>query len=284
MERELKTERIPSLHLTREGFRSVLQELGKKRFPVDKFFELAMKYNVNSRAMVISDRISEKMAERISKSTVGDAYLAADIYYTVRKALNHRGVRKPTQDSGRGWTQCKKLADMCNEYSKEYGMKPRNGFIDYIKTGFKLMGNNTKKALQVLPNMYQDIVDYKEAQQNLHLDVDSSLTEKVHDYYVSVIAERTGLRENYKNNPSEYSHFVELKDYCLKNGIDYKDYIDAMFEGLAWCNGLPEPSRFLTEKMKQYYVKYMFKYKQKVNTDEPKVQDSLWNLINEEDE
>lgn len=284
MANKQKIEREPSLHLTREGFRSVLMELGKKRFPVNKFFELAVKYNNNSRAMVVTDRVSEKVAERLTKSTTGDAYLAADIYYTVRKSLNHRGVRKPNQNSGRTWLQCKKLADICNEYSKEYNMKPREGFIDYIKTGFILLGKNTKRAINLLPNMYQDIVDYKEAKHNLHSDTDRDLTEKIHNYYVSVIAERTGLREDYRNNPSEYSHFVQLKDYCISNSIDYKDYIDAMFEGLAWCNGLPEPSRFLTDKMKQYYVKYIFKYKQKSKTEGPKVQDSLWNLINKDDE
>lgn len=284
MGRKPKVKRSPSLHITREDFRAVLQELGKKNFPVDKFFELSLKYTANSRAMVIADRQAKKIAERITTASVGDAYLAADIYYSVRKSLNHRGVRKPTQNSGRSWVQCKKLAEICNEYCREYGIKPREGFIDYIKTGFKLMGKNTTKALTALPNMFQEIVDYKEAQQNLRSDVDSALTEKVHDYYVSVIAERTGLREDYKNKPAEYSHFVELKDYCLINKINYKDYVDAMFDGLSWCNGLPEPSRFLTDKMKQYYVKYMFKYKQKAVVDGPKVQGSLWNLINEEDE
>ena len=280
-----RVSRNPSLHITREDFRYVLKELGlEKGFPINKFFEMADRFTIHSRAMIVSNRKSGKVARGLTRATRGDTYLAADIYYAVRKSLNHRGIRKPTQDSGRSWTLCRNLADICNEYCKEYNLAPREGFIEYMKIGFEIMGKNTKRALNVLPSMFQDIVDYKEAKHNLKSDKDQVLTEKIHDYYVSVIAERTGLSEDYTKDPAEYAHFIELKNYCIENNINYKDYIDALFEGLAWCNGLPEPARFLSSKSKQYYLKYMFKYKQKAQVEGPKVQGSLWNLINEDNE
>ena len=57
-------------------------------------------------------------------------------------------------------------------------------------------------------------------------------------------------------------------------------FIDAQFESLAWCNGLPEPSQMYNEKAIERYNKYLYKNKNKQSLEaEPEVEGSLWDKI-----
>ena len=67
--------------------------------------------------------------------------------------------------------------------------------------------------------------------------------------------------------------------------MDEKDwnvfqFLDAQFEALAWCNGLPEPSQMYNDKAIERYNKYLYKNKDKRTLDEPQVEGSLWDSIN----
>lgn len=57
-------------------------------------------------------------------------------------------------------------------------------------------------------------------------------------------------------------------------------FIDAQFESLAWCNGLPELNQMYNDKAIERYNKYLYRNKGKQSLeDEPQVEGSLWDRI-----
>ena len=83
-----------------------------------------------------------------------------------------------------------------------------------------------------------------------------------------------------KKNPEKYVHFAYVAAFLEEEGWDYKDFIDAQFESLAWCNGLPDIAQLYTDKAVERYNKYLYKNKNKKSLEEPQVEGSLWDKIN----
>lgn len=276
--------RDPSIHITKSDFRELLREFGISRFPTDKFFLAAKQKAATARMVTVTNQRNYKKAKTIALAAPGDANLAASILYAVRIQLKHRGVKKIDESDKRQWPQVKQLAEACNIFCQDFGLETREGYIQYIKIGFNRMGRTLRNFLPRLVSMAQNISDDYKAQADLMHDDNAEGTAQVHDYYASVIADKTGLKVNYKDQPEVYVYFKAVRDFCEQNDIDYEYWIDAQFDALEWCNGMPEPSRLLGDKPYQYYVKFMFKHNVSVNRSTPEVKGSLWDQIRGEDD
>lgn len=55
----------------------------------------------------------------------------------------------------------------------------------------------------------------------------------------------------------EYIHFYNAKLLADSLGIDYETYIEAQFNALAFCNGIPKIQDLYGEKAQQRLLKYM---------------------------
>lgn len=276
--------RDPSIHITKSDFRELLREFGISRFPTDKFFLAAKQKAATARMVTVTNQRNYKKAKTIALAAPGDANLAASILYAVRIQLKHRGVKKIDESDKRQWPQVKQLAEVCNIFCQDFGLETREGYIQYIKIGFNRMGRTLRNFLPRLVSMAQNISDDYKAQADLMHDDNAEGTAQVHDYYASVIADKTGLKVNYKDQPEVYVYFKAVRDFCEQNDIDYEYWIDAQFDALEWCNGMPEPSRLLGDKPYQYYVKFMFKHNVSVKASTPEVKGSLWDQIRGEDD
>lgn len=276
--------RDPSIHITKSDFRELLREFGISRFPTDKFFLAAKQKAATARMVTVTNQRNYKKAKTIALAAPGDANLAASILYAVRIQLKHRGVKKIDESDKRQWPQVKQLAEACNIFCQDFGLETREGYIQYIKIGFNRMGRTLRNFLPRLVSMAQNISDDYKAQADLMHDDNAEGTAQVHDYYASVIADKTGLKVNYKDQPEVYVYFKAVRDFCEQNDIDYEYWIDAQFDALEWCNGMPEPSRLLGDKPYQYYVKFMFKHNVSVKASTPEVKGSLWDQIRGEDD
>ena len=276
--------RDPSIHVTKSKFRELLKEFGINRFPTERFFVAAKQKAVTARIVAITNKKNIKKINNIALAAPGDANLAASILYAVRIQLKHRGVKKIDESDKRQWPQIKALAEACNIFCQDFGLETREGYIQYIKIGFNRMGRTLRNFLPRLVSMAQNISDDYKAQRDLLDDDNVEATARVHDYYASVIADKTGLTVNYKDQPEVYVYFKALRDFCDKNNIDYESWIDAQFDALEWCNGMPEPQRLLGDKPYQYYVKFMFKHNVSVKSSTPEVKGSLWDQIRGDDE
>lgn len=273
--------RDPSIHITKSSFRKILKDMDIK-FPVEDFFVKARQLSVDTRSITTTSRKITKKANNIALASNGDANLAADILYSVQIQLKHRGVKKIDENNTRFWPLCKKLADVCNTFCNDFGLETRAGYIKYIKIGFSRM-DNTRNYLNRLISMAQNITESYQAVQDINHDTNPIETASIHDHYCTEIISRTGIKVDYHEKPEMYIYFVKVRQFCEEEGIDPEDWIDAQFDGLEWCNGIPDPDKLLKGKCKEYYVKYM--YKNNKNYDQtPKVHGSLWSQINEADE
>lgn len=272
----------PGIHITKHQFEKILRKLKITKFPVEDFFVEAKKVALVSRAVVNSQAKIRKKIEKVELASTGDAHLASDILLAVQRELKIRGAVKVTEGS-KGWLQIKQLADICNTFCNDFNLDRREGYITYMKWGFKRMketGGSYRNSLQRLVSYSSNISEAYASWKESLRDTDPRRTLAVHNYYCKIIADRTGLKVNYENS-ADYVFFKRVRESCDTKLYDYREWIDAQFEGLAWCNGIPEPSKLIGDKANEYFMK--FKYKYNLTKDsQPKVEGSLWSKIKSE--
>lgn len=274
----MNTKRSPSIHITKSQFEEILNTLEVDNFPVEAFFVIARKEAINHRAVLVSNNKNTKRVNNILLASKGDAALVADILYATRIKLKHRGVRKINESNTREWALCKKLAEICNTFCEDFKFDTREGFIKYIETGLKRM-TDYRNVMQRLLSMQENITNQVEAELELKGDKDPGFTKDIHDEFIKRVASVTGIYESYEHQPEKYVHFLRIHNLMDEKDWNVFQFLDAQFEALAWCNGLPEPSQMYNDKAIERYNKYLYKNKDKRTLDEPQVEGSLWDKI-----
>lgn len=275
----MNTKRSPSIHITKSQFEEILNTLEVDNFPVEAFFVIARKEAINHRAVLVSNNKNIKRVNNILLASKGDAALVADILYATRIKLKHRGVRKINESNSREWANCKKLAEVCNTFCEDFKFDTREGFIKYIETGLKRM-TDYRNVMQRLISMQDNITNQIDAEIELKEDKDPGFTKDIHDEFIKRVASVTGIYESYEHQPEKYVHFLRIHNLMDEKDWNVFQFLDAQFEALAWCNGLPEPSQMYNDKAIERYNKYLYKNKNKRTLDEPQVDGSLWDSIN----
>lgn len=275
----MNTKRSPSIHITKSQFEEILNTLEVDNFPVEAFFVIARKEAINTRAVVVSNKGTTKKVTNILLASKGNASLVADILYATRIKLKHRGVRKINESNTREWALCKKLAEICNTFCEDFKFDTREGFIKYIETGLKRM-TDYRNVMQRLISMQDNITNQIDAEIELKGDKDPGFTKDIHDEFIKRVASVTGIYESYEHQPEKYVHFLRIHNLMDEKDWNVFQFLDAQFEALAWCNGLPEPSQMYNDKAVERYNKYLYKNKNKKSLEEPQVEGSLWDKIN----
>lgn len=272
--------REPSIHITKSQFEEILNTLEVDNFPVEAFFVIARKSAINTRAVVVSNKETTKKVTNLLLASKGDAALVADIIYATRIKLKHKGVRKIKESEPRNWVQCKKIAEICNQFCEDFQLDTREGFIKYIEIGIQRMDGNYNNLLNRLSVMSEKITNQMEAEIELNEDKDSGFTLDIHNEFIKRVAKVTGIYESYENQPEKYVHFLRIHKLLDEKDWNLYSFMDAQFEALAWCNGLPDPSQMYNDKAIERYNKYLYKYKNKKSLEEePEVEGSLWDKI-----
>ena len=280
--------RDPSIHITKSQFEEILDYLEVNHFPTEAFFTIARKKALDSRAVVINNKKDTKLVSNTLLANAGDANLVADIIYATRIKLKHRGVRKYTQSDIKNWALCKKVAEACNIFCNDFDLEVREGFIKYIETGINRLNGNYRNILNRLPAMLETISASYSAQSDwLNLSrMDRECCIDIQKHYVKRIADTTGIYETLDKYPEKMVHFLNLYRLCQQNRWPPKQFIDAQFDSLAWCNGLPDIAQLYSDKAIERYNKYLFKINSRAkqqdnNSNElPEINGSLWDKIN----
>ena len=275
--------RDPSIHITKSQFQEICKDLGIE-LPVDTIFAYAQRKAINTRGILVSNNKINKQVNNVLLADKGDAQMVADIIYATRIKLKHRGVRKINQGNLREWTNCRKLAEICNTFCQDFELPPREGFIKYIELGIKKMPDArglTTRLIGLQDSITEEFSAIKEIQELSPKD--KQTISQIQDFYVRQIADRTGIYEPIKD-PGKFTHFIRLYDFLNKKGWNYKEYIIAQFEGLAWCNGIPELSQLTSEKAISRYNKYLYKHGEDITQEDNDEEGSLWDKINQKDD
>jgi hypothetical protein len=134
--------------------------------------------------------------------------------------------------------------------------------------------------------MAENITMEYEAEQEIQEYINNDYSTKqdviaIHNYYIKTIASSTGIYENFENNPEKYVHFCRIHKLLKERGWWYTNYIDAQFEALSFCNGIPSLDQMYGDKAIERFNKYMYKQRQERETDTPVVEGSLWSKISQ---
>jgi len=264
--------RDPSIHITESQLALVLKEvLEVDNSPIKWEYDALAKailyhsknISINQRAISISNNKLDKKANIILSASKKDTVLLADIIYYTRRKKKHRGITKLSQNH-KDWGQLKKLTKCCIEFCNEFNIDKRKGFITYVQMGFDNI-SSSRSYINKLINMQERISTDYEFVKILEDDDNPRETKKIHDLYVSIISNKTGILENYTKNPKKYINFLKIREVTDNMDIPIDIYLDAQFFGLAWADSYPEPIQLIGDKAIERLNKYMFKNKLKQN-------------------
>lgn len=269
--------RDPGIHITKRDFKEILDYLLITDFPIDSFFMIARKKTLSSRAVFIQRKKDNKKIQTTLLASIGDAQLIADLIYAIRLKLNHRGVRKIIQSNTKEWTMCKKLADICNTFCNDFQLETREGFIEYLTIGFRRMGKSYRNWLSRLIGMADSITEEEAALIEIKgLSKFKDEAKRIQDYFIKRIASETGIVQTY-DDPLDYVWFYRLAEFLDKRDWDSILYIDAQFDALSFCNGIPALSNLMSDKSVEHFNKSLYKANRIGKPRE--IEGSIWDKI-----
>lgn len=264
--------RNPSIHIDKKTFLALIKKFGIE--DTDRFFNEARKYSLDNRSVTVTNDKLMKITEKVTQSNKGDTSMMADILYSVRIKLKHRGVKKITQND-RDWLQVKNLSKLANQFSKEFELPKREGYIEYVQLGLSKI-SSMRSYISKLISMYETICREYEYKEELRNDTNIQGTLEMHNLFVNKIADRTGIYERLDNIPEKMRSFILARQLCDNLGVDYETFIDAQFAALDFCNGIPTPEQLSTDKARERLNKYLFTHNISV---EPKNKKDFWNKL-----
>lgn len=278
--------REPSIHITKSKFIQLL----KKNPPentmtwVSKFFEQARGSSVDHRSLIINNKKkAEKIVERVSQP-IEQANLLADIIYSTRVKLKHIGVLKIKQTDNQ-WGPLKQLVEVVNQFCYSYGFPQREGYIKFVEVALKLMSKAKRVNYNYAPSwMVQRaswILATYEALNEVENDKTPNDTKLIFDIYRTRVVSMTGLSMiiTPNDNPQEYACFIKAKQLANKLGLDYETFIDAQFDALSFCNGIPNKEDLGNQKGYDRVIKYLSHNKINLSTiqEQDNIPDTIWD-------
>tara|TARA_R110002020_G_scaffold131482_1_gene293940 strand:+ start:3151 stop:3981 length:831 start_codon:yes stop_codon:yes gene_type:complete len=257
--------RDPSIHIKESDLRKILEEgLEHKLFEVDVEYILrkAIKHSCNNRSVTITNDKLDKKVQKILKSSSTDANTFNNILFMVRKKNKHFGFKKLEENNSRDWGVIKDSASLALDFSNEFGLDRKKGFIKYCEIAISKM---TKFSYPKLKSMYDSICQTYHFEKEISLDPTPDLTKVIHDYYNSIILRQVGTGIDHSKNPSNYYYFIEVKNICKEKKVKYQDYIKAQFHGMGFRNGIPHPAQLIGDKALERLTTYLFENDKRVN-------------------
>lgn len=264
--------REPGIHITKSVFKEIYQEVygvSPKDTDIAYFFELARGYAIDYRSVLVKTKKSEKIISKRIGSSLGDANLLSDIIYATRVKMKHIGATKIKQ-SDNTWKFVKDLVPVVNEFCNRYNLSPREGYIKFVEIGLGMLSKNKRANYNYCAKWMLDrasLIDEEySSYSQVKNDSDPEITRMIHDYYQNNVLSMTGIREDYKNNPATYSHFIKVREICDEMGLDPEVWVDAQFAALSFCNGIPKVEDLDSDKAKQRVINYVSQHDIKPKT------------------
>lgn len=254
--------REPSIHISISTFLNITKKLGIRvsKEKTEELFRVARDNSLDSRSLYIKGAKAEAIATKRTMGKIGDANMLANIIYFVRVKMKHIGVTKIKQTDPQ-WAQVKSLVPIVNQFCEKYELKYRDGYIQFVETGLKLMSKTKRANFNYCANWMSQKVDWIQNQyESIYLiehDSDSEATLYLYNLYITTILEMTGISNNYKDNPTQYVNFIKARELADKVGVNYEVFIEAQFEALAFCNGIPPIEKLHGDKAEQNIAKYL---------------------------
>lgn len=259
--------RLPSIHITENQLRAILNDLEiEDTRQVAKFIMIrAKKYALAHRSILTTNQALQKKVDKIKLTSKSEAGLFAQIMVLVRRRNKHRGITliQPGQSE---WFQLKEVCRLATEFCNEFQLKLKDGYQEYVQLSLTRMGKNF--SLNRYKSLHASICSEFEALQEVRQDQNPSRTKEIHDFYVNMIAERTGNGFGYSEEPEKYRFFIQVRKECDRLKVGFKFYIQAQFQGLEWANSYPEPNQLTGKNAEKRLMHSAFENNIKIGKEE----------------
>lgn len=257
--------REPSIHITKSKLTGIIEKLVMPMLPeshifeigdlVDEILYLAKEYSINTRTITISNDKMEKKAKALLSASRMDADTLAQLIYTIRKKMKHRGISR-IQPGSKDWGMLKGITQDALGFCNEFGLTRRYGFLRYIEIGLSMM---QKFMINKFKNLYQGICERHQAIVEIEKDNDKEMTNSMYKFYTQHIIENTGMMDRLDEIPEKYVWFVRGREEAEKMNISVKVYIKAQFKGLDFSKGIPHPIQLVGPKAIDRVIRYCYK-------------------------
>jgi len=259
--------REASIHITKSDLIKVLEKLTTIKnveIIADKIFHIAKPYSIHTRTITISNERMEKKAEKLIKSSRRDADFLAQLIYATRKRMKHRGITQ-TKVGSRDWGILKEITAHALDFTNEFNLTRRYGFLKYIEVGLsKMQKFNLNKFLP----MYQGICETYQAMVEIEKDTDREMTEQMYKIYAQRVIEATGIFDTLEELPEKYVWFVRAREQAKNMNVAVNIYMQAQFDGLDFTGGIPHPVQLVGPKATERVARYCYKEGIKIKGNE----------------
>lgn len=264
----------PSIHITKSNFKKLLSDCGIKLSDskIDMFFQKSINYNIKNRYLILSNKqaIIEKLLKTHKRDSNG-AELFNGILTSVRRDKGHKFVRHITKDD-RQYAMLKEINLIAIEFCETFDLDHRPGFTDFVKYGLDIIGRNY--AINKFKYYKDKIFKYKEVELLIGTDSDKYLTSQIYSYYAEKVEKETGTE--YKVSTIEdYADLVYTRQCITDNNADYRSWIDAQFDKLAFVEVVPNLYQLHGEKA----IKRFNSSNMKIRKDKVDESDSILNWL-----
>jgi hypothetical protein len=259
--------RSASIHITEEQLCGILEELDMEDArEMSKYILIrAKKFALAHRSIYSSNQSLQKKTDKIKLTSKSEAGLFAQIMVLVRRRNKHRGINliQPGQTE---WFQLKEVCKLATEFCNEFQLKLKDGYQSYIQISLSKMGKNF--SMNRYKSLHASICNEFEALQEIRSDTEPSITREIHDYYMNLVAEKTGNGFGYLDDPEKYRYFIQVKSECHRLKVGYKFYINSQFNGLEWANSYPEPNQLVGKNAEKRLMHIAFENNVKLGKEE----------------
>lgn len=228
----------PSIHIKKSDFKKLLNDCGIKLSDkkVDMLFLKSINYNLKNRYLVLSNK--KTIIDKLLKTHKRDSHgveLFNGLLNSIRKDKGHKYVRVIMKDS-RDYAMLKEINLIAIEFCETFEIDQRKGFTDFIRFGLDIIGKNY--ALSKFKYHKEKIFKYKEIEILISNDSDKYLTNQIYEYYCEKVLQEAGIEYSI-STIEDYANLVYTKQCITDNNADYKHWIDAQFEKLAFVEAIP---------------------------------------------
>lgn len=273
--------RIPSIHIRKDDLVKVIKKYGEITIDnLDTIFMECKRYAVDTRSIQVDTVKLQQKVEKHTSSTMGDTNLVSDLIYALRVQLKHIGVQKIKQSDPQ-WSNLKDLVVVLNGFCETYDIPKREGYIAYLEIGFQMMSKIKKVNYQYcakwLTQKVDVIVETYIATEEIKKDKYPKATISIHNYYVQLVAERTGILENFRGDPQNYVHFIRAIELTIELHVPEDIFIQAQFDALNYCNGIPRPQDLYSDKAKPRLIKFLSENEYKIELHSKSSEKTNWD-------
>lgn len=259
-------QRDPSIHVRQSTLVRVFERLGLPVDQVPAVLALAAPYALKGRLVVTANAKQRPKLERTVAAGEVDVAKFNGQLYSVRLQRQHKGIKRiaPTDLE---FSTLREIAVDATEFASAYDLELTRAYAMYCEIGIGLMGR--KYALNKLKGYKERIFFRYEALTTIEEDQDRQATRKFYETWSAVMLQKTDVTLTVENDPEKFVNFVYGRQDADQAGADYRTWITAQFDGLAFLNHVPELSQLHGDGALNRYEKGIAnKQQKKASTDE----------------